>query len=147
MLTQIMSFAMSIASRGLKDNVIDLPTKKLRYVSCFGLDEIKPCQNLTKSSKSEYYYCSACNCGDHSHTWLQKNVGEYSKLDYPFLKCPLSMPGFTNYDPNSPKESLDRKKQIEIMNPEKLNFVNLTISTDPEKQKIFERVANIIENS
>lgn len=147
MLSQIMSFAMSIASRGLKDNVIDLPTKKLRYVSCYGLEEIKPCKNLTKSSKSEFYYCSACNCGDHSHTWLQREKDEYSKLDYPFLKCPLAMPGFTNYDPNNPKESLERKSQIENMDAKKLNFVDLTISIDKEKQKIFERVANIIENS
>lgn len=147
MLTEIMSFAMSIASRGIKDNKIDLPTKKLRYVSCFGLDEISPCQNLTKSSKSEYHYCSACNCGDHSHTWLQKAEGEYSKLDYPFLKCPLSMPGFSNYDPHNPKESLERKTQVENMSPQKLNLINLTISVDLEKQKIFEQVANIIENS
>ena len=147
MFTQIMSFAMSVASRGLADKVIDLPTKKLRYISCFGLDDISPCQNLQKSSKSDYHYCSACKCGDHSHTWLQKTDGEYSKLDYPFLKCPLSMPGFNNYDPNNPKESLERKKQIESLNPEKLNLVNLTVSVDKEKEKIFERVANIIENS
>lgn len=147
MFTQIMSFAMSVASRGLADKVIDLPTKKLRYISCFGLDDISPCQNLEKSSKSDYQYCSACKCGDHPHTWLQKGEGEYSKLDYPFLKCPLSMPGFSNYDPNNPKDSLERKKQIESLNPEKLNLVNLTVSVDKEKEKIFERVANIIENS
>lgn len=138
---------MSIASRGLKDNVVDLATKKLRYMSCFGLEDIKPCQNLTQSSKSQYYYCSGCDCGDHSHTWLQKADGEYSKLDYPFLKCPLAMPGFSNYDPNSPKNSLERKKQIENIDPEKLNLIQLTVSVDLEKQKIFERVANIIENS
>lgn len=147
MFTKIMSFAMAIASRGLANSKIDLPTKKLRYVSCFGHDDISPCSNLTKSSKSEYYYCSGCGCGDSESTWLQRAEGDYSKLDYPALNCPMSMPGFTNYDPNAPNESLVRKKQIEQMDPQKLNLIQLTISIDDEKQKIFERVANIVENS
>jgi len=147
MFTQIMSFAMAIASRGLSNKKIDLPTKKLRYISCFGLDDISSCQNLIKSNSSNFFYCGGCNCGDHPHTWLIKNEGEYSKLDYPSLDCPLKMPGFSNYDPNSPKESLKRKQEIENMNPEKLNFVKLTISIDEEKEKILDKITNVLENS
>jgi len=147
MITKIMSFAMAIASRGIKNTKIDLETKKLRYVSCYGIDGISPCQFLTKSQKSDYYYCGKCGCGDHSHTWLQKNKDEYSKLDYPYLTCPLKMPGFSDYDPGSPQESLGRKTMIENMDPEKLNLIQLTISVDEEKQKIFESVSKIVKNS
>lgn len=147
MFTKIMSFAMAVASRGLGNTKIDVDTKKLRYVSCFGFETIPPCQNLAKSNKSNHHYCTACDCGDHSHTWLLKNEGEYSKLDYPALNCPLAMPGFTNYDPNGPSSSITRKKQIENMNPEKLDLIQLTVSVDPEKQKIINTVANIVENS
>jgi|LakMenEpi03Aug12_release.lakeMendotaPanAssembly.Ray.scaffolds.fasta_scaffold322639_3 hypothetical protein len=143
MFTQIMSFAMAIASRGFSDSKIDLPTKKLRYISCFGNAELPKCSKLKKSDKSEFYYCGGCNCGDHSHTWLVKNEGEYSKLDYPKLNCPLKMPGFTNYDPNNPKQDLDRKKIIENMSMEKLNFVNVTVSVDKEKEELFEKIQSI----
>jgi hypothetical protein len=147
MFTKIMSFAMAIASRGINNNKIDLETKKLRYISCYGIDEIPNCPNLKKSNSSDFYYCGGCGCGDHPHTWLQKNNNEYSKLDYPHLTCPLKMPGFNNYDPSSPKESLERKKLIENLDPNKLNFVQLTLSVDEEKQKIFDKVAKIIKNS
>lgn len=147
MFSKIMSLAMSIASRGLANNKIDLETKKLRYVSCFGVGKISSCKYLTKSDKSEFFYCKACECGDHKHTWLQREPDVYSKLDYPSLTCPLKMPGFTNYDPNSPKEEIQRKQQIEMMDFENLKLVNLTISVDAEKEKIFERVNNMMKNS
>lgn len=142
-----MSLAMSIASRGLANNKIDIETKKLRHISCFGVDDIAPCKYLKKSVKSKFFYCQACNCGDHKHTWLEREAGEYSKLDYPSLNCPLKMPGFTNYDPNSPKEDYERKQKIENMDFEKLKLVNLTVSVDLEKEQIFERVNNIMKNS
>jgi hypothetical protein len=138
---------MAIASRGFSNSKTDLNTKKLRYVSCFGIDEIPACELLKKSEKSDFYYCNGCNCGDHSHTWLVKTDGEYSKLDYPFLNCPLKMPGFNNYDMNGPTESLKRKQQIEQMNPNKLKLIQLTVSVDPEKQKLFEKVSNVLGNS
>jgi hypothetical protein len=147
MISKIMMFAMSIASRGMDNKKTDLDTKKLRYVSCFGLDEIPPCEKLTKSEKSNFYYCGACGCGDHSHTWLIKEQGDYSKLDYPHLTCPFKMPGFSNYDPASPKEGLERKKTIENMDPQKLNFVELTVSVDLEKEELFEKLTKILKNS
>jgi hypothetical protein len=147
MFSKIVSFAMAIASRGLKDAKIDLPTKQLRYISCFGNEEISKCPKIQKSKSSNFYYCGGCGCGDHPHTWLQRENDEYSKLDYPHLDCPLKMPGFSNYDPASPSESLQRKRQIENMDPEKLQYVNITLSVDPEKQKIFEKISNVIKNS
>jgi hypothetical protein len=146
MFSKIMSFAMAIASRGLKNNKIDVETKKLRHVSCYGLNDISPCKYLTKSDKSNHFYCKSCNCGDHPHTWLEREDGIYSKLDYPQLNCPLKMPGFTNYDPNSPLEENERKKQIESMNFDNLKLITLTVSVDKEKEEIFEQINNIIKN-
>jgi hypothetical protein len=147
MISKIMMFAMAIASRGLSNNKTDVNTKKLRYASCFGVDGISKCPKLIKSDKSDFYYCGACGCGDHAHTWLIKNEGDYCKLDYPHLTCPLKMPGFINYDPNSPAEDLSRKKLIETMNPEKLDLIQLTVSVDEQKQKILEEALKIIKNS
>ena len=72
--------AMAIASRGLSNTKIDLPTKKLRTLSCFGHGDIPACPKLNKSKKSEYFYCGGCGCGDNSNTWLLKADGEYSKI-------------------------------------------------------------------
>lgn len=146
MIKQIALFAMAIASRGIFNKRIDLPTKQLRYVSCFGLEDIEPCPNLRKSNHSEYHYCNGCGCGDHEHTWLQRKDGEYSKLDYPSLSCPLKMPGFTNYDPNDPTEANERKRKIENLDPQKLQFVNITISIDEEKEKIMEQIESLKNN-
>lgn len=140
-------FAMSVASRGLTNKKIDLDTKRLRYLSCYGNQDIPPCKNLLKSKKSNFYYCGGCGCGDSSNTWLQKNKDEYSKLDYPSLNCPLKMPGFTNYDPNSPKDDNNRKKQIESYDIEKLKLIDITISVDKEKEQIFEKLSKIIKNT
>lgn len=147
MISKIMMFAMSIASRGMDNKSTDLETKKLRYISCFGLNDIPPCSKLTKSKKSDFYYCGGCGCGDHQHTWLTREEGEYAKLDYPHLTCPLKMPGFSNYDPNSPKEDLERKKQIESMPPENFKLVELTVSCNLEKQELMEKLMKIIKNS
>jgi hypothetical protein len=36
MITKIMLYAMSVASRGFKNTKTDIPTKQLRYISCYG---------------------------------------------------------------------------------------------------------------
>ena len=139
---------MSIASRGLTNTKIDLETKQLRYVSCYGLDDISPCHFLRKSKNSQYFYCGGCGCGDHSHTWLVKQKNEYSKLDYPSLNCPLKMPGFTNYDPGfTPQEVKNRKEQIESLDPQKLSLVQITVNSDAKKEKDIENIINVIKNS
>ena len=138
MFTKIVSLALSVASRGIKNTKIDLETKKLRYISCFGFSEISPCSKIKKSKKSDFFYCGGCGCGDHNHTYLLKNPGDYSKLDYPVLNCPLKMPGFTNYDPNS---------TVRIIFPEKLKLIDITISVDKEKEEMLEQINKIIKNS
>lgn len=147
MISKIMMFAMSLASRGKDNKRISDDTKKLRYISCYGLANIKPCSNLKKSCKSNFYYCDGCGCGDHSHTWLLKNKGDYSKLDYPYLNCPLKMPGFSNYDPNAPEKDLKRKKEIENLPIELVQKVNLTVSVNKEKEDLFDQINKIIKNS
>ncbi len=146
MFKKMMMLAMAIASRGLNNTKIDLPTKKLRTLSCFGHGAIPPCSKLNKSKKSEYFYCGGCGCGDNSNTWLIKADGEYSKLDYPSLNCPLQLPGFTNYDPNSQTEKL-RRDQIENFDPEQLSLIQVTVGHSEEKEKLLEKVNKILRNS
>ena len=148
MFQKMVMFAASLASRGTKNTKIDVPTKQLRALSCFGNDEILPCPHLKLSKNKNAHFCGRCGCGDHKHTWLLKDGSEYSKLDYPVLSCPIKMPGFTNYDPNfySP-ESRDRKKKIEETDPEKLQFIQVTVGRNPEKEKILEEINKIAGNS
>ena len=146
MIKKMMLLAMAIASRGLSDNKIDLPTKKLRYLSCFGHDGIPPCGHLKRSKKSNYHYCGGCGCGDNKNTWLVQSEGEYSKLDYPKLNCPNDMPGFSNYDPNSKKDNA-RREQIENFEPEKLDLIQVTVGRSEEKEKLIGQLNKIIKNS
>lgn len=130
MFSQIMSLAMAIASRGINNNKIDEQTKQLRILSCFGSDNITACQKLKKSNHSEFFYCGGCGCGDHEHTWLLRNTNQYSKLDYPNLKCPYKMPGFTNYDPAFfPDNIRDRKEKIQNFDMNKLNLIQVTVNS------------------
>lgn len=146
MIKKMMLLAMAIASRGTTNKKTDVETKKLRYLSCYGKDDIQACPNLKTSEKSDFYYCGRCGCGDHPHTWLMRETGVYAKLDYPYLTCPLKMPGFSNYDPNIPKDSLTRKRKIEDCDIEKLNLINLTVSVDEEKEKLFEKIQELKNN-
>ena len=148
MLSKIVLFALSIASRGLKNHKTDLPTKQLRYISCYGNGIIPPCKFLNKSKNSEHYYCGKCGCGDHKHTWLVREAGEYSKLDYPVISCPLKMPGFSNYDPNFyDKEDGQRKRNIENLNPSTVELVQITVNHSEENERLFEKLNNIMKNS
>ena len=147
MIKKMIMFAMAIASRGMSGKKIDLPTKQLRYLSCYGNGEIPQCHKLAKSSHSDFSYCTACGCGDHPHTWLLKNKNEYAKLDYPKLVCPLKMPGFSNYDPNSPIESKLRKELIQNYDPEKLKLIDITISVDPEKEELLNKIHKITKET
>jgi hypothetical protein len=143
-----MSFAMAIASKGLSNKTIDLPTKQLRTLCCFGFSDIKPCHHLKKSNNSKYYYCGGCGCGDKEKTWLLRETGQYSKLDYPILNCPLKMPGFSNYDPNYfTNESKNRKEKITNFNPENLKYIQVTVNTNPLIEKSIDDINKIIKNS
>jgi hypothetical protein len=129
MIDKVVSLAMSIASRGIDNKKIDLETKQLRAISCFGYKDIPKCEFLINSKLVEgMNYCGKCGCGDFPHTWLVKSAERYSKLDYPKLNCPLSMPGFSNYDPGIKNP---RKEQIEKLDPEEIKFVEVTINGIP----------------
>lgn len=148
MIKQIVSYALAVASRGLKNKKTDIIAKQLRYISCFGFSEIGPCQFLTKSNKSDFYYCGKCGCGDSSGTWLIKQPGQYSKLDYPSLNCPLKMPGFTNYDPNFYNEdNRERKNCIENMPAEKIQLIQITVNESEEVNRLSELVDKVKKNT
>ena len=133
--SMIQSFALSMASRGLKNKKVDIPVKQLRVLSCFGDKNnggnIPPCKHLTKSSTEDKFYCGGCGCGDKSSTWLISNDEDYSKLDYPKLNCPLKMPGFSNYEIN-PLDTDERKKRIENHDLTQLTKIIVT-SPDPKE--------------
>lgn len=141
---------MSIASRGILDKKAESSIKKLRALSCFGNDEIGPCEHLKQSQSHEGHYCDACGCGDKPHTQLTINGKKYSKLDYPYLTCPLKMPGFSNYDPASPKEVSEntRKSQIEVFDILKLENIQVS-SPEPSDDEylLFQKLSKISQNT
>lgn len=145
MFNKMVMLAASLASRGLKGIKTDIKTKQLRVLSCFGDENISACPYLKNSKKEGQFYCDKCGCGDRKHTWLIKESGEYSKLDYPTLNCPIKMPGFSNYDPNYyDKAVAERKKTIEEYDPEKLQYIKVTIGSNPIKEQILNDVNKII---
>lgn len=141
-------YAMSIASRGLKNKTVDIPTKQLRVLSCFGHEDIPSCPYIQKSKDNGKHYCGKCGCGDKKTTWLIAEGKEYSKLDYPVLNCPIQMPGFTNYDPNFyDKESNERREKIENFDVNKLQYIQVTINKNEENEKVIEDLNKLLENS
>lgn len=115
--TKAWQLADSLMSRGINSERVSNEIYDIRSISCHGSDElnISPCTERLESKKfAGSYFCGACNCGDFGHTQI-KNLNEdhYSKLDYPRVRCPKSMPGFTNYVPLTISENDMRKKLIE----------------------------------
>ena len=92
-------------------------------MSCFGSGVIKPCENIKRSLTPGRFYCNACGCGDTEKTWLLVDSDKYSKLDYPKLNCPLSMPGFTNYTTSRGDNTNERKKLIENVTLETITTI------------------------
>lgn len=120
--TMIQGFALAYASKGLSKEKAPKEIKQLRVLSCFGNassgGELPPCQYLNPSSTEGKFYCGGCGCGDKKATWLNGTASEYSKLDFPYLMCPLNMPGFSNYKQSNPDEAnepITRKYYIENM--------------------------------
>jgi len=149
-LNQCISFAMSVVSRGIVGKKAEPSVKQLRVLSCFGNNEIPVCENLLKSKKYEGHYCGGCGCGDKPHTQLLINGKAYSKLDYPYLTCPLKMPGFSNYDPASPREvsEKNRKSLIEVYDTLKLSEIDVS-SPDPtdDEYLLFKKLSKITTNT
>ena len=134
------NFAKSVISRGLNDKKVDMTTKQLRVISCFGDDnDLIPCEYLRQSEQdSTKSFCGGCGCGDRKATWLVADGSEYSKLDYPKLSCPLQMPGFTNYEESEPDEAeepVTRRYYIEQMDIEEIVNTKVTLHNPPEPDK------------
>lgn len=140
-LSMIQSFAVALSSRNLNNKKINKPIKQLRVLSCFGNQNtggvLPPCEHLMDSDVQEgKNYCGACGCGDRKGTWLIQEADDYSKLDYPKVSCPLSMPGFTNYvisTPDEGEEPVTRKYYIENLDYELVQKVPVKIGEQEEQ--------------
>lgn len=95
------SFVRSMASRGPGALVgegrrVALPIKARRFQSC------STCPHFTLSKNGRSHFCNTCGCGDTALAQLDNpdNPNAYTKLDYPFLECPLGRDGFSNADPS-----------------------------------------------
>jgi len=151
-LTLIQSFGVSMASRGIRNKKIDVPTKQLRVLSCFGNEsvggELVACPHLMESETEKRHYCGKCGCGDRVGTHLVADGQKYSKLDYPVLSCPLKMPGFTNYEPSQEVEQLppmSRKAYIDTqINPVDIQKLSVTVPEmdDDSAKEIEEHLEN-----
>ena len=135
--SMVQSFATSMISRGLSNKKTNRPTKRLRVISCFGDSSIggniSPCAGLMSSNVEKgKFYCGKCGCGDRKQTWLIADGESYSKLDYPKLNCPLSMPGFTNYKPSENKTDDSRKREIEQYDMEKLQQITISLPSNDD---------------
>lgn len=138
----VQSFAMALASRGIRGKKINKATKQLRVLSCFGnMDQdgiLPPCEHLGASEAKGgegKNYCKACGCGDRAGTWLISEGEDYSKLDYPQLACPLYMPGFTNYMPSKFEESespITRKYYIENIDYNEMQNISVSMVEPPK---------------
>ena len=133
------NFAKSVLSRGLTNKKVDITTKQLRVISCFGDGaELPPCEYLETSKVDDTKsFCGGCGCGDRKGTWLVAKGVDYSKLDYPKLACPLQMPGFTNYEESEPDEAeepVTRRYYIEQMTPERVQDIQVALYETPPPQ-------------
>lgn len=89
-------FFTSAKSRGLVATATNTGGEKapedvitLRKQQCFG-----GCSQL-RYTIDQKPFCGACGCGSNKLAILTSEDG-YSKLDYPYLECPLKKPGFSN---------------------------------------------------
>ncbi len=104
------SFLKSVSSKITKPE-IDEKTFSLRVLSCHGVDLngnkiAEPCKARGYTSQGQYHYCNLCGCGARELARLSSigssendpkfTNGEYLKLHYPYLECPLEKKGFSN---------------------------------------------------
>lgn len=80
---------------------VDPLVKQTRWRSCSGLDpsgrRMRPeCAFFKTTRDGQHHFCGACGCGEKEDTILDRDDGGYSKLDYPYLECPLEEEGFSN---------------------------------------------------
>ena len=140
-LSMISNYVKAKWSKGLNEKKVDVTTKDIRLLSCFGNgDDIPVCPALRPSErKMGKFFCGECGCGDKATTWLNGDESDYTKLDHPFLSCPKKMPGFSDY--SSEERKNNRKTTIEnILGEEVLSNKDLIKpekkpESEPEKKK------------
>ena len=134
-LSMISNYVKAKWSKGLNEKKVDVTTKDIRLLGCFGNGEDIPvCSALRPSQrKMGKFFCGACGCGDKATTWLNGDESEYTKLDHPFLSCPKKMPGFSDYESGGDDE---RKKMIEsVLGDEVLKMDKLVKPQKEEEEK------------
>jgi len=132
LVNKAISFGRSMASKGITARKAESKSIELRKMSCHGDSSkgLPPCSERKESQKYPgSFYCGKCGCGDKAHTQLinvknEDGTEKYSKLDYPKVTCPLSMPGFSNYTQSEKGVS---------ENPRKL-FIEMTIGVSEIKE-------------
>jgi hypothetical protein len=87
-----------LAKAGLRQRVSEA-ARSARALSCNGSPgELAPCELRAPSVKHPgSHFCGACGCGDKQSVLVAGELPAYEKLAYPYLVCPASMPGFSNY--------------------------------------------------
>jgi len=109
---KVKNFGKSVTSRALQGKAEE-STIKLRVLSCHGDDNMLPCPYRADSDVREgAKYCTACGCGDKPRAFLNNpdDPDAYTKLHYPWVSCPVKMPGFSDYVSveNQPSEITDK---------------------------------------
>jgi len=125
---KVKNLGKSVASR-VTQGKADEDLIKLRVLSCHGDEEVVPCPYRSASNTREgAYFCTACGCGDKPRAFLNDpdDSGAYTKLDYPWVSCPVRMPGFGDYKPFSEETQEDIDKLPDGMKRKQLTEVVLT---------------------
>jgi glycosyltransferase involved in cell wall biosynthesis len=138
-------FITSMSSRGIGSTISNLlgindnggtrvseEIYKQRQLSCFGdaSKNIEPCSNLKHVNVG--YFCGTCGCGDKKLAKLNSDFdGEYTKLHYPDLQCPLKKLGFSNYESISYLNASDIIPPLSVIIPvlNDNDELNLTIKS------------------
>lgn len=109
-------FLKSLLSRVLAPaGKVPVYIKQIRKVSCNGDgDAIVACDFRVRSKTVPgAFVCGACGCGDKERVLVDGKVPRFEKLDYPYVSCPASMPGFSNYL-TSEEESTPSERKMAI---------------------------------
>ena len=127
-INKVKNFGKSVASRVTQGKASE-DLIKLRVLSCHGDDGMVACPYRSASNNREgAYFCTACGCGDKPRAFLNDpdDSGAYTKLDYPWVSCPVRMPGFGDYKPFSEETQEEIDKLPEGMKRKHLTEVVLT---------------------
>lgn len=109
------SFGKALLSRYMGYNArASVEVTAVRDLSCNGDGgTLLPCPNRVESTKFPgSYVCGACGCGDRRAVLIYgDDVPAYNKLMYPYLSCPINMPGFSNYVPSPETEVQNERRE------------------------------------